>query len=115
MEPGFNQQHLTKLKEDVQELNELFSMVNGMVFEQQESIGRLQEAIVDASEQHELCQIELMHATELQKNIDKKKTLITGVGIIATSVALSTVVGFGISIPLTIGGFCCYKIANYKK
>lgn len=122
MEPVFNQQQewektqeLTKLSKDVIELNELFLMVNGMVVDQQESIGRLQEAIVDATEQHELSQVELTQATDLQKKIDKKQTLITGAGIIATSVALSTVVGFGISIPLTIGGFCCYKIANYKK
>ncbi len=114
MEPGFNQQQLTKLNKDVQELNELFVMVNGMVVDQQESIGRLQEAIVDASEQHELSHAELKQTTDLQKKADKKKTLLTGMGIIATSVALSTVVGFGISIPLTLGGFCCYKIANYK-
>lgn len=121
MEPGFNQHQewnkppeLTKLSRDVIELNEIFSMVNGMVVDQQDSIGRLQEAIVDATEQHELSHAELKQATDLQKKTDKKKTLLTGVGIIATSVALSTVVGFGISIPLTIGGVCCYKIANYK-
>ena len=90
-------------------------MVNGMVVDQQESIGRLQEAIVDATEQHEQSHLELDQATDLQKKADKKKTLLTGAGIIATSVALSTVVGLGISIPLTIGGFCCYKIANYQR
>jgi t-SNARE complex subunit (syntaxin) len=120
MEPVFNHnlhktQELTKLSKDVIELNELFLMVNGMVVDQQESIGRLQEAIVDATEHHEQSQLELDQATDLQKKADKKKTLLTGAGIIATSVALSTVVGLGISIPLTIGGFCCYKIANYQR
>jgi len=108
-------QDLNQLNKDVIELNEIFTMVNDMVIEQSASICNLQEAIVDANEQHELSQVELKQATDLQKKIDKKKTLLTGVGIVATSVALSTIVGFGISIPITLGGFCCYKIANYKK
>jgi t-SNARE complex subunit (syntaxin) len=128
MEPNFNHnlhekhpqewdktEKLTKLSKDVIELNEIFSMVNDMVVDQQESIGMLQEAIVDATEQHKQAQVELQQATDLQKKVDKKKTLLTGAGIIATSVALSTVVGIGISIPLTLGGFCCYKIANYQR
>ena len=106
----YNEKELADLSKDVIELSETFKMVSEMVAVQGEKLELLEDSIDDTLSNIEQSNNELVQASTLQTDANKKKVLITGIGLLAASVPLASVVGYGISIPITIGGFCCYKL-----
>ncbi len=110
VELKYNEKELADLSKDVIDLNETFKMVSEMVAIQGEKLELLEDSIDDTLDNIDRSNTELVLASNLQTNATKKKVFITGVGLLAVSVPIASVVGYGISIPITIGGFCAYKL-----
>ena len=106
----YSNKELEKLGKDVIELNETFQIVNELIAVQGHRIESLEDGIDDTLDNMEESNNELVSAENLQTAANKKKVIITGVGLIAVSIPLGSVVGYGIGIPVVIAGYGCYKL-----
>jgi t-SNARE complex subunit (syntaxin) len=106
---------LHKLDNDVVELHETFKLVNEMVIQQGEKINVLNELVDENRNNIEAGNKDLILSTELKSEIAHKETIIVGASILAISIPLTSIVGFQITIPISIVGFCGFKLYNLFK
>ena len=110
-----NNDQLKKLNNDVVELHETFKLVNDMVIQQGDKINVLDELVDETINDVEAGNMDLIVSTELKKEIAHKETIIAGASILAISIPLTSLVGFQITIPISIVGFCGFKLYNLFK
>ena len=106
---------LHKLDNDVVELHETFKLVNEMVIQQGEKINVLNELVDENRNNIEAGNNDLILSTELKSEIAHKETIIVGASILVISIPLTSIVGFQITIPISIVGFCGFKLYNLFK
>ncbi len=110
-----NNDQLKKLNNDVVELHETFKLVNDMVIQQGDKINVLDELVDETINDVEAGNMDLIVSTELKKEIAHKETIIAGASILAISIPLTSLVGFQITIPISIIGFGGFKLYNLFK
>ena len=110
-----NNDQLHKLDNDVVELHETFKLVNELVIQQGEKINVLDELVEENRNNLEAGNKDLILSTELKSEIAHKETIIVGASILAISIPLTSIVGFQITIPISIVGFCGFKLYNLFK
>ncbi len=110
-----NNDQLTKLNNDVIELHETFKLVNELVIQQGEKINVLDELVEENRNNVEVGTKDLIITTQLKNEIAQKETIIVGASIIAIGIPLTSLVGFQITIPISIVGFCGFKLYNLLK
>jgi t-SNARE complex subunit (syntaxin) len=110
-----NNDQLKKLNNDVVELHETFKLVNDMVIQQGEKINVLDELVDETINDVEAGNMDLIVSTELKKEIAHKETIIAGASILAISIPLTSLVGFQITIPISIIGFGGFKLYSLFK
>jgi t-SNARE complex subunit (syntaxin) len=106
---------LTKLNNDVIELHETFKLVNEMVIQQGEKINVLNELVEENINNVEAGNKDLLLSRQLKKELAYKETIIVGASILAIGIPLTSLVGFQITIPISIVGFCGFKLYNLFK
>ncbi len=106
---------LTKLNNDVIELQETFTLVNELVIQQGEKINILDELVEENRNNVEAGNKDLIISTQLKREIAYKETIIAGASILAIGIPLTSLVGFQITIPISIVGFCGFKLYNLFK
>jgi t-SNARE complex subunit (syntaxin) len=106
---------LTKLNNDVIELQETFTLVNELVIQQGEKINILDEIVEENRNNVEAGNKDLIISTQLKREIAYKETIIAGASILAIGIPLTSLVGFQITIPISIVGFCGFKLYNLFK
>ena len=110
-----NNEQLKKLNSDVIELQETFKMVNELVIQQGEQIDVLDELVEENRSIVEAGNNDLILSSKLKKEIAQKETIIAGASIIAIGIPLTSLVGFQITIPISIVGFCGFKLYKLFK
>ena len=111
----FNNDQLKKLDNDVIELHETFKLVNEMVIQQGEKINVLNELVEENINNVEAGNKDLLLSIQLKKELAYKETIIAGASILAIGIPLTSLVGFQITIPISIVGFCGFKLYNLFK
>ena len=106
----YSNKELAELGKEVIELNETFQIVNELIAVQGNRIESLEDSIDDTLDNIEESNNELVSAETLQTAANKKRVIITGVGLIAVSIPFGSLVGYGIGIPVVFVGYGCYKL-----
>jgi t-SNARE complex subunit (syntaxin) len=106
----YSNKELVELGKEVTELNETFQIVNELIAVQGQSIETLEDSIDNTLDNIEVSNNELVSSENLQTAANKKRVIITGVGLIAVSIPLCSSVGVGIGIPVVFVGYGCYKL-----
>jgi hypothetical protein len=108
----YNKKELEELSKDVIELHETFQMVNEMIAIQGDKIESLEDSIDDTLNEVECANKELIISNDLQKSVNTKKMIITGIGLTALGISAGSIIGYSVGIPVVLVGFGCYKIID---
>ena len=109
----YNNNELDKLSKDVIELDETFRIVNDLVSIQSEKIDLLIDNIENTVSNVENGEKELIVSKNLQYAGNKKKIILTGVGLCVLSISAGSFLGY--TLPVVLIGFGCYKMIEKIK
>jgi hypothetical protein len=104
----YNNNELDQLSKDVIELDETFRMVNDLVSIQSEKIDFLIDSVDNTLSNVENGNKELIVSKNLQYDGNKKKILLTGLGLSVLSISTGSFLGY--TLPIVLIGFGCYKM-----
>ncbi len=103
-ETKYSEKEIQNISNEINDLQEIFTDISSMIAEQGEILDILEDDIELTKNLIESGSNSLKESEELNKNIVKKKSIITGLGITATMIPLTTLLGPQITLSLGVIG-----------
>lgn len=100
----YSEKEIHNISNEINDLQEIFADISSMIAEQGEILDILEDDIELTKNLIESGSNSLKESEELNKDNVKKKSIITGLGITATMIPLTSVLGPQITIPLGVIG-----------